>query len=591
MAARKSPKGRSRSSGSKPDDPVTAYAKAVVARKIVAGPHVRDAAARHLKDLKDGPKRGLVWDVPAAERAIRFFPVVLRLNGGQFEGVPFELHVSQQFIVGSIFGWKRTDGTRRFRRAFVEEGKGNGKSPLAAGIGLYGLIADEEPRAEVYAFATKKDQAMVLFRDAVAMVRQSDPLKARLQLSGGAGREWNIADLRSSSFFRPIANDDGQSGPRPHIAIGDEVHEHRDGQMIEMLERGFKFRRQPLLFMITNSGFDRKTVCWEEHLHAIRVAAGDVEDDTTFSFVCGLDDDDDPLNDPGCWAKANPLLGTILKEDYLADVVAQAKAIPGKLNNILRLHFCVWTDADTAWVSREQWEKIEDPGMSIDAFAETPFWAGLDIGTSLDMTAKALVFPDGLDGEGRPKFAAFVHGYLPAEGLEEHARKDRAPYDVWVRNGFITATPGKTTRLDYVARDLVEEVQAFGCESVAYDVWLIKRFNEELEELGVDLPVVEHPQGWNRRRDSPLSMPDSINALEQLIFEGRIRVHVNPALRSAVMSARLLASAAGLRRFDKNKATARIDMAVALAMAVGTATAAEQGGSIDDFLSDPVMVI
>ena len=163
------------------------------------------------------------------------------------------LHPSQKFIVGSLFGWKKADGFRRFRRAYIEQGKGNGETPLAAGIGMYCLVADSEPGAEVYAAASMKSQAMYIFRAAVAMWRQSPALSSRLTPSGG-NPIWNLADLKTGSFFRPISTEEGHSGPLPSCALCDEIHEHRDGRVIEMLERGFKSRRQPLLLMITNSG-------------------------------------------------------------------------------------------------------------------------------------------------------------------------------------------------------------------------------------------------------------------------------------------------------------------------------------------------
>ena len=330
--------------------------------RIVAGPHVRNACRRHLDDLVHGPARGLRWDLAAAQHIWRWWEGVLKLSEGQFEGIPFRLHASQAFKLGSLMGWKRADGTRRFRRAYIEEGKGNGKSPFAGGLGLYGMTADGEPGAQIYAAAAKKDQAMILFADAVKMVEKAPALLKRLKFSGGVGRRYNIANLPAGSFFRPISRESGKSGsgPRPHFALCDEVHEHPTRDVMDMLERGFKFRRQPLLVMITNSGSDRNSVCWEEHEHAVRVAAGtrtpdeafayvgEPIDDTTFAFVCALDPDDDPLNDPSCWIKANPLLGVILTEDYLAGVVKQARDMPGKLNGILRLHFCVWTDADQA---------------------------------------------------------------------------------------------------------------------------------------------------------------------------------------------------------------------------------------------------
>jgi phage terminase large subunit-like protein len=574
---------------SKQLDPTTAYAKAVLEGAEMAGPHVRAACRRHMEDLKTGQARGLAFDAKAAERVFGYFRTVLRLSEGQFEGIPFELHPSQQFIVGALFGWKRVDGTRRFRRAYIEQGKGNGKSPLAGGIGLYGMSADSEAGAEIYAAAARKEQAAILFRDAVRMAEKSPALASKITFSG-RNPVWNMSMLgkpQSGAFFRTVSREAGRSGsgPRPHFALCDEVHEHPDRHVMELLERGFKFRRQPLLLMITNSGTDRKSVCWEEHEHAIRVAHGDTEDDTTFAYVCSLDDGDDPLNDPTCWKKANPLLGTILTEDYLAGVVAQAKAIPGKLNGILRLHFCVWTDAETAWISRDAWEACEDPDLELSDFAGKPAFAGLDLGATKDLSAKALVFEDGETEEGKPRFAAFVHGYSPADTLIERARLDRAPYDVWAKQGHITATPGSIVRYDHIANDLVKDANAYDLEAVAYDRYLIKHFEEAVNETGATLPLIEHGQGLGQRKGcppdctqrhkhepAPLWMPQSITELENLILEGRIRFAVNPALRSAVAAARFWQSPAGLRRFEKNKPGGRIDMCIALTMAVGAAT-------------------
>src|SRR5690606_25321709 len=343
--------------------------------------------------------------------------------------------------------------------------------------------------------------------------------------------------------------------------------------------RGFKFRRQPLLLMITNSGSDKNSVCWEEHEHAVKVAHGEVDDDATFSYVCSLDDGDDPLDDPTCWVKANPLLGVTLTESYLADVAAQAKSIPGKANKIRRLHFCQWTDAESAWIGRDVWEACEDESMTLDDFEGQECWSGRDLGATKDLTAKAIVFRDGKDAEGRPKFALFAHGYTPRDTLRERSRKDNAPYDVWVEQGFLTATPGKVVRFDQVAADVVEDAQRFTLSALAYDRWLIRMFDATLDEMGVTLPLLEHPQGTNRRKDSPLWMPESIDTFEPLLLERRLRVQASPALRSAVASATFWQSPAGLRRFEKQRATARIDMAVAAAMAIGAATTGGGGSS------------
>lgn len=579
------------------DDPVTAYAKAVERGEIVAGPHVRDAAKRHLDDLVTGAERGLVFDYEAADRFYRFCSTVLRLSEGQFDGTPFELEPSQKFICGSLFGWKiEATGKRRFRRAYIEQGKGNGKSPMVGAIGLYGMVSDGEAGAQIYAAGATKEQAGILFRDAVGMVDKAPSLDKVIRRSGGPGREYNLAHMKSGSFFRPVSRETKKtgSGPRPHFALCDEVHEHPDGGVIEILERGFKFREQPLLIMITNSGSDRKSICWAERKHAVKVAAQEVEDDTTFSYVCALDPEDDPFEDPSCWIKANPLLGVTITADYLAIQVKQAKDIAAKANGIRRLHFCEWTDAESAWISRKMWESIEDHTMEIEQFKGKRAFAGLDLSAKTDLTAKALVFEDGAAEDGKPCFAAFVHGYTPADTIKARAERDGAPYDLWVDAGFLTATPGKKTRLDYVAQDLIDDSEAFDLDFVAYDNFLIADFEAVCGDMGATFPMLDHPQGWNKRkREAPdgneitLWMPGSVDELETLIMEGRLRVHVNPALRSAVSSATFDTSPADLRRFTKHKATGRIDMAVALAMAVGAATARDdgEGGNVDDYFA------
>lgn len=597
-----------------PADPVTDYARRVLTGRIIAGPHVRNSCHRHLDDLKSGPKRGLTWNIKAALHTINFFPDILCLNGGQFEGLPFNLDISQAFIVGSLFGWKRNDGTRRFRRAYIEEAKGTGKSPMLAGIGLYCMMADDEPRAEIYAAGSKKDQAMVLFRDAVAMVDLSPSLSEVLQKSGG-NPVWNLADLKTGSFFRPISSDDGQSGPRPSCALCDEVHEHRDGVTIELLERGFKWRRQPLLVMATNSGSDRNSVCWAEHQHGVRVAAGtmtpdesftyvgEAVDDEAFSYVCALDKGDDPLKDPACWIKANPLLGVTVKEEYLASNVRQAQAIPGKLNGILRLHFCVWTDSDTAWMGRPALEAVLcdfDPMIH----AGKRVHIGADLSGSQDLTALGFVVETGTTtvkredkktGEVKtltlPTFDLWVEAWTPKDTLAERSLRDQAPYEVWAKGGWLNAIDGRNIRLDFVAARIAEVNVDYQIAAIAYDRYAYRKLEDELDAQGLTITQLEHPQGGIRRAKATpeqieeakltgeeppqgLWMPGSLMAFEELILEKRIRIRRSPVLISAMMSAALEHDPFDNRWFSKRRAVNRIDALVAATMAIGAATAA-----------------
>ena len=611
---------RRKTSSSEPTDRATQWARQVVAGKIVAGPHIRNACQRHLDDLKHGPARGLTYSVEKAERVLRFFETKLRLNGGQFEGRPFELHPSQAFKLSCLFGWLRKDGTRRFRRAYIEEGKGNGKSPFAGGVGLYGMMADGEPGAEIYAMGAHRDQAKILFNDAVAMVDQSPDLAKRIQQSGGPGRVYNLAWLAKNSFFRPLSRSAGKSGSglRPHIGLADELHEHPNRDAVEMIERGFKFRRQPLLLMITNSGSDRNSICYEEHEHAVKVAAGnlnarsddatylgEVVDDTTFSFVCGLDKDDDPLNDPSCWAKANPLLGVTITEDYLKGVVEQAKSMPGKLNGILRLHFCVWTDAQTAWMSRAALEPCIVDFEPLDEHAGKPAFLGADLSQVKDITAVGYCVQSGVieGGEhaGKPVYDAWVQAWTPGDTLPAREIVDKLPYSLWVKQGHLNAPNGQSINYRHVAQALAEAQHDFDVQCLAYDRYAFSRMLEpEMHELGLTIECVEHPQGGTKKgkptegmkeaakaagRDPEgLWMPMSVRQVELLILEGRLRIQRNPVTISAMMSAVTDEDRWGNYWLAKERAVNKIDAAVALCMAVGAAVAFEGAPTLDDWL-------
>lgn len=589
---------------------VSAYAQAVLDGTEIAGPHVRNACQRHFDDLATAHERGIYWNDAKAHRAMRFFEERLKLNDGQFDGKPFKLHPSQAFKLGSLFGWERENGKRRFRRAYIEEGKGNGKSPFAGGLGLFGLMADGEAGSQVYAAGAKKEQAQILFQDAVKMARAAPKLAGRLKFSGGIGKEFNIAFHEKQSFFRPISKDAGKtgSGPRPHFALLDELHEHPDRSVGEMLERGFKFRQQPLLFMITNSGSDRNSFCWEEHEHAVRVVAGtktpdddftyvgEVIDDTTFAYVCALDKDDDPLEDPTCWKKANPLLGTILTEEYLAEVVAQAKQIPGKLNGILRLHFCVWTSADKAWMPRDTVEAVMDDFEPSDEHAGKQLFLSVDLSAARDMTALACAVKTGTKSMDRedgstielPTFDMWIEAWTPADTLKARALADKAPYDVWVDQGWLNASPGSRIRFDFVAQRVAQLTQDFDVQGIAYDPYAYDKFREELDAIGVEVEQIPHPQGGKRRSKASekkieaakaaglpepqgLWMPGSVTELENAIIDGRVRLRRNPVLMTALMGATFDRDPLDNRWFVKTKASVRIDAAVALAMVTGFA--------------------
>jgi len=572
-------------------DPATAYALAVLAGEIVAGPHVRAACNRHLDDLKTGADRGLVWDVDAVNRVVGFFRDVLTVEveqqdddgGVSSHAVPFVLHPSQAFIVGSLFGWKWTSGLRRFRRAYVEAGKGSGKSPLAAGIGHYMLMATGKLSAEVYSAATDKDQAAILFRDAVAMWQRSPQLHNRL-VSSGVNPVWQLTDTRRASFFKPISSDKrGKSGIRPYCALIDEVHEHPNDEVIEMLRAGTKSNQDALIFEITNSGFDRKSVCWNEHEAFIRVVHGEAPNDTLFAYICALDENDDPFEDESCWIKANPTLGVTIKPQFIREQVNEAKGMPSKEAMVRRLHFCEWTDSEVAAFSRAAIEKVLGE-VDADSLSEQyPCFGGLDLSRASDLTAFTLAWlldatPD------KWRFAAKTWFWTPKDTIADRSKKDRTPYDRWAAGGFMEAVPGKRIGYGWVADALGSICAKYNPQSIGCDQYGLENLRDHLNERGLALPCVVHPQGFQKRKvgedetafdgaeDISLWMPDSINKLEAAVIEDRIVIEDNPAMRMCMTGVIYETNRIGARMFAKDKATSRIDGAVSLAMAVGIAT-------------------
>lgn len=567
-------KKKSARKSSSPDDPVSAYAREVVAGDRMAGPHVRAQCARHLTDIDLGPARGLAWDVPLALRAIEFFETVLHLNGGEYEGKPFLLLPWQKFIVGSLFGWLGPDGTRRFRSAYVETAKGSGKSPLAAGVGMTGLVADGEPRAEVYSAATKKDQAMILFRDAVAMVEHSPELSKRLTRSGTGERCWNLAYMATGSFFRPISSDDGQSGPRPHMALIDEIHEHKTNNVVEMMRAGTKSRRQALVFMITNSGSSRYGPCWGYHEYGAQVAAGERIDDAFFPFICGLDEGDDPFAEEGCWPKANPSLqdADLPGMKYIREQVVEAKGMPSKEAIVRRLNFCQWTDAEAPWLSHEIWTSARME-FTVDELRGRRAVAGLDLSSTTDLTGLVFLVEPVEDGEPW-KIVPFA--WLPEADLERKAETDRVPYVQWRAEGLLDTTPGRAISKRIILQKLSAMCDFFDIIAVAYDRWRMEDLLAMAADDGISLPEVKpFGQGYQ-------SMSPAIETFERMLLNGEIAHNGHKVLTMCAGNAVTDSDGAGNRKLDKAAATGRIDLIVAAVMAAGIINTQDTGSIYND---------
>lgn len=534
----------------KPLHRVHQYARDVLKGTLVVGTLVRLACERHERDLKESSRKGFEFNEKAADHAIDFIEKWVRLpdtSDDNGHAKPFRLEPWQAFVVGSLFGWKwKASGNRRFRNAFIEIGKGNGKTPLLAAIGLYGLMMDGQKAPEIYAAAADRDQAMIMYRDAVRMVDASPELAKRIKKSG-IQHVHNMA--YGLGFFRPFSREQSaKSGTRPHMGLIDEVHEHPNAEIVNKIRAGAKGNMDALFPEITNSGWDRTSVCWQHHEHSRRIVEQTVEDDRWFAYVCVLDDGDDPLTDESCWLKVNPNLGVSIQREYLRDQVSAAKNIPAETNTVLRLNFCVWTQQQTRAIDMVKWR-------ACGRFTESellgrPCFGALDLGQTDDFSAWLRMW-DLEDG----RVAIKVRFWLPQIALEKYPHR---PYDIWRRDGMLEITEGDITDYDLIEASVLADCQEAGIREVAYD----KRFAEQLAQhlIGAGVTMVDQPQGFQ--------LNEAIRRKGELIASGQLCHGDHPIMNWMADNYVVRHGIKGDVRPDKEKAAEKIDGQVALDMAL-----------------------
>lgn len=537
-------------------DPVTTYAREVLAGRVVASRLVRLACQRHLDDHAHQQGKGLEWRPEAAHEVIDFFSDVLCLpeNTDAADAVdddatvagagkPFVLAPWQQFIAGSLFGWYTTTGHRRFRLAYVEAGKGSGKTPFAAGLMLYLLVADGERGAQVYSAAPTLKQAQDAFRDAERMVAASGPLRARVDRKVN-----NLAVLSAGSFFRPISSEKrGLDGKRVHGALIDELHEHPTDLVTVKMRAGTKGRRNALILEITNSGFDLESVCWHHHDYSRQILDGTVQNEAWFAYICHLDpcvrcaaagklqpsddcpDCDDWKTEGPHWLRANPNLGVSLPWQYLREQVREAIDLPSQRSMVRRLNFCAWTQQATVWISPEQWAACRGP-VDPAALAGRECFLGIDLSDKIDLSAVVCLFPRPLARasaparDGAPAIDRAIdvvpYFWMPAQTLLRRAQEDRIPYPDWVAAKAVTTTPGSIIDHDAIVEFIIAELATrYQVRGIGIDQAGAAGAVSKLRRHFGDDFVQEIPQGF-RRLSEPSKLVEALILSRQLTHDG-----------------------------------------------------------------------
>ncbi len=531
------------------------YVDDVLGGRIPACRWARLACERYQSDREQGPDRGLWFDEKAAKVVVAFFRL-LKHSKGEWAGRPIVLEPWQQFVVWNLFGWKREDGTRRFRTGYLEVARKNGKTTFAAGIGLYLLTADGEPGAEIYSAATKRDQARISHGEATRMVKASPHLRQMVKVYRD-----NLHVPETASKFEPLGRDaDSMDGLNVHGSIVDELHAHKTREVWDVLETATGARSQPLQLAITTSGYDRLSICYTLHEYTQKILDGVLQDDSWFGVIYTIDEDD-AWEDEQNWGKANPNLGVSKRIDDLRRKALRAKEMPSALNAFLRLELDVWTQAETKWTPREHWDQC---GTAVDAegLKGRQCYGGLDLSSTTDITAFVLVFPPQAEGDAYQVLCRF---WIPEDSMHERSHRDRVPYEAWVRAGLIEATPGNVIDYDWIMAQIDRDMQAYDVTEVAFDRWGASRIQTRLMELGGEDFLVQFGQGF-------ASMSPPMKELEKLIL-GHTLAHGNHPVLSW-MADNLVARSdpAGNIKPDKEKSLERIDGMVALIMALDRAT-------------------
>jgi phage terminase large subunit-like protein len=557
---------------------VAEYCSDILSGRVLAGRGVRLAVDRFLWDLLEGRTRkdGIYFDQDAAAYVIEFYESFLCLAEGEHDGQPFILQPWQQFILANLFGWMGIDGFRRFRTAYIEIGKGNGKSPLAAGVGLFGMVADGEAGAEIYSAAVVKEQAKILFRDAENMVDKSPFLRARVQKHVN-----NLSVKKTNAFFRPISSEKrALDGKRVHIALIDELHEHPSGIVVQKMRAGTKGRRQALIFEITNSGYDRHTICYQHHDYSLKVLEEVIPNDSWFAYVCMLDpcdkcraegkdqpnpkcDNCDKWTDERVWIKANPNLGVSIHLKYLREQVAEALGMPAQQNIVIRLNFCGWTEQSVRWMPMDLWDACGREPVDAEALIGELCYGGLDLASTSDLAPLVLFFPK--------TNQCLCFCWVPKDNIRIRSERDRVPYELWADQGLITPTEGNQIDYDIIRRDIKALGEKYNIQEIAYDPWNATQLAAQLTTDGFTMIPLKQ------------NMDNLCGPTKQtmhLVKSEALRHGGNPVMRFAASSVAVTQDPNGNARPDKEKSTERIDPMVALILSVGRAMVHPETSSV-----------
>lgn len=526
------------------------YVTDIMGGKIQACKSARGAVLRHVNDIKRSNKDAAYpyhFDEERARLAVDFF-YELRHSKGKWAGQKFTPEPWQQFIIASLYGWRfRETGLRRFRKAYVQVARKNGKTFLGAGIELYDLIT--EPGAEVYSAATTREQARISFTDAKRMVQKSPELQEHI-------KSFRDTLVCGDSVCKALSSDDNTlDGLNPSCALVDEYHAHKNDSLVGVIQTGMGSREQPLLFIITTAGFNTASVCHEEYEIAKHIIAGDngYENEEYFAIIYELDKGDDWKNHK-IWIKANPNIDISVSLKYLQSQLREALQKTSKEAEFKTKNLNHWVSSREGWISYEKWKRAHKPFDEKELSGRLCFGA-IDLSQALDFTVLTWYFWI----EETKKFYAKHHFYIPEEQIEPKLKSDSPQIRKWIERGFITAIPGETIDYDFMREDILSDATMYDVQEIAFDPYLSKKLITELKD---QFDMIEMSQLMRK-----LSEPSK--NWEKLVTDGDV-IDNNPVMEWMVGCASIYTDATGNIKVQKpkiNRDSKRIDGVITSIMA------------------------
>ena len=525
----------------------------------------RPANFPKLKDYK--PTRFMLgtshYDRKKADRAVTFIEN-LKHTKGKWDGKPFWLLPWQEQIIRDIFGIVDDDGNRQFRTAYIEIGKKNGKSELAAAVALYLLYADGEPSAEVYGAAADRQQASIVFDVAKRMVEKAPALLKRSKIAAATKR---LVNYSNAGFYQVLSAEVGtKHGLNVSGLVLDEVHAQPNRRLYDVLTKGSgDAREQPLYFLITTAGTDKESICYELHTKALDILAGRKIAPTFYPVVYGLSDDDD-WHDEKHWYKANPSMGQTINIERVRDHYREALENPAEENVFKQLRLNMWVSSLTRFIP-EQIYDLGNVSIDMEALKGRDCYGGLDLSSTGDITAFVLMFPPRDETE---KYIMLPFFWIPEDTIPIRVRRASVPYDVWHQQGYLMATEGNVIHYGFIEKFIEDIGTQYHILEIAFDRWGAVQMTQDLEGMG--FTVVPFGQGYK-------DMSPPTKEFYKLLMEGRIIHGGHPVMRWMSGNVVVDTDPAGNIKCTKAKSPEKIDGIIAASWRLTAASGMSSRGA------------